>query len=718
MSLQDTDYWDIAHQIMEYAVDVSNQSSVRHAGKPILEIDEVVFLTHLYALRDQEDFESSLINKMLHSNSVVCLVGSRGAGKTSALRYSVNRLKQSGLPILSMTIDIKRIFNHEALRNLDVGAATTQFRHLIREQAMSHLFPNISGAKDFIAWALAGNPDESDSFDRSLVSDLYDQSMIIISEAQATRTTRLERRQALRLWLENDERRYASVFRQVSGRLRAAHVVQAATRLLPKAERVLLIYDNVDRIPAKFQPAFLEEVNDSQLSMGDTCTSVIAIRKENVRALEPRAGAGGDFLAYIGPQSEEYPAVLLPRTSADHIKNVLELRHQFSINLYHKHFGNPEAKRELGDVILERALVHTAVVKEFIEHSVQALANGSVRTIVAIYNAFIRYLLILERREILSLDSILSPTEVDEKHLQTLFFLWLKEMGHAYDIPLYDIHKRLDFDQAESFYRNASEHHLLLTCVLNLSPSDPANENKTDYPTFATVCTHMKSLGFSLRNVKNALGEMCARPGEQPRTLEFFESECSVDDLVMESAERLRLTPLGRELVSEVFSKVGYVWGFAYDQAPEEFRKGGRSYHEMDTINRISVLYEYANRRTRVHLLLMGLLAREWIPEFGDNWLATYRRRFGVGRKLQIERILVSAERFYAPVFAKFKSDNIFTNLRESYLSLLTNLERGHSVTDLDFEELDRSRNTIIRLKRIKEQRTRALLAKSCNKKS
>lgn len=677
-------YWSIVSQVIDYAVDTGVGTTVRHEGRTIVKIDLDKFIADLYVLRIDDDFEEVLVNRMMYSTPVVCLIGSRGCGKTSTLAYAVQQIRLLEPAWQCITLDIKSLFYQKGFDSLKPSDATRCLRCAIREQVMDYLFPLKKG-EEFIAWALAGPPDESDDFDRRLVADLADQSLSLLSKVRIASESRVVRRAAILDWFQHGEDRYGETFNKVVSDLRTAHVVQAAVRILPKTKRIVLIFDNVDRIPAQYQPNFMEAVNDEQIALGGLCTSVIAIRKENVRSLRPRDGAGGDYLAYIGPSDEAYPARLMPRTSIDHVKKVLEKRHGFVQTLYNACFAEYEQQLALKDA----DHLHNAVVGEFMTHSVHSLANGSLRTVIEIYRSFAEYLLVLVQQKYIKLEHLSGRSSKYAGYLQTLFFLWLKTQGSSHDITLYDMHKVMNqIDEVNDFTLNASEHHLLLACIFNLSPIDPGN--LTNYPTFGDVYERLQDLGFSFSKIHRAFLDMCSRPGDPPRLVEFCDREDRIEDLNENSECRVRLTTLGAEVVVEIFNKVGYAWELAEKWAKEN-RELRKVYFQLTRKERISILYDYLCHRARVHLKLMFVLKDRLKIKYEDQWLDAYRKIFGIRGKVQIERILESARRFYKPDFAE--AGNPFLGLLEAYRALLVRIGIEENFDELQLDELERFRN-------------------------
>ncbi len=673
-------YWDFLYKIMGYSVDSSSPNAPLHlAEKPIACIDERVFLETLYAPRSNEHFEERLIKYLLEAMPVICIAAGRGCGKTSAIRFAVNKIRASHPNTKIVMLDIKRVFDQRRFQDLNEANAARRFSEFLRAEIQGRLFPRPRDERDLLAWLLAGSPDEGiDDFDYSLVSDLHDVFVPVIAEALGESGTRQQRFTSLSEWFFANQSRYAAISRETLPLLRTAHVVQAGVRLR-NWERIILIYDNVDRIPANFQPRFLEVANDSQIAMGGHCTTAIALRKENIRRPDPRSGDGGDLIYVILPNDEEYPCLLMPKVGPEHVNNVLERRYAYSVELCGGHLA-PELLEQLDSLIKP---LHLGVVSEFLSNSINALANESMRNIVALYIGFVQYLQTLQHRGVLDFSGLLSGEREDERHLKTVFFLWLREQGSKYGVVLYDIlkGKELESDAAD-FASMASEHHLLMTCVLNLT-EELTRSSYATYPPFSTVYRRMEELGFSLDAVKTALREMCAPPGEQPRVIEFFRCECNVDDLTEKSEVPLCLTILGNELIKEVFSTVGYVWGQAYREYPKTIRN--RSYHTLNRAERIEVFYLYMRKMSMRHLRLLGVLRDESVQA---NWLQRYRRRFGVGERLQVERILESGAAFYGPTFGKIP--NAIELLREAYLVLQAQLVGGAKFEELDLSELDK----------------------------
>jgi hypothetical protein len=657
---------------MEYAVDAAGDTPIMLDSREVARIDVKWFIANMYRPWNDHAFETRLLNAMLSSVNLLCIVAPKGTGKTSAIRYVLNKLEHDHPNIGRILIDVKKSFDEESFATLSNETVITTFRAHIRKLVEAELFSGPDAGLELLSWALAGAPDDTDRFDARLVADLVDHSNLAIGEFNCRAPRRTDRRKQLATKLTNgaDYYRYGS---KIASELRTAHVIQAAISL-GKYSRVLVVFDNVDRIPVQYQATFLSVINDLHSALAGACVTAVALRKETLRF--PRPNHGGEFLTTMAlPNGDRYPCVLLPSNKEDHVRSILQMRHVYSFDLFKANATlTPEDQDELKDI----DPIHASLVAEFLTNSIQALANGSIRTTVELYSGFGEYLTELEDTGTRKVRDIL---RADPDHLHTLFFLWLRQRAADFGLLFYDVIKAdVDIHSAKQFARMASEHHLLLTAILNLARELPAGVA----PPLHAVFERMAMLGFSDEQITRALESMSSPP-PTPATIEFVDVH-GKPRLTRDSSDLVALTPLGEALITDLLDKVGYVWGKALKQAGID---DDRSYFSYNKFQRMRIFLDYARQLAKHHLRLLSLLRsrKEWMQRFEGEWLERYRRDFGVGRRLQVERLLDSARAFYAPCCEG--THNPFERLLAQYTELQQKVKRGEQYANLSIKELD-----------------------------
>lgn len=682
-------YWNVSEQILSYAPDEFTAFEISLGGVAVATINCDVFFDKIYAPRHVEGLEDRIIDVILGAPALICLIGPRGCGKSSTLYYVVRALREKRPATRVELFDVKVLYDnlpHDLTRE---NAART-FRQMLRENLNARLFRTPQEIRPLIAWLLAGPPDESDPFNPAAITDLADASMVALSRVNCDSDKRAERVLALSQWFLEKPVEYSNQLATLLPRLRAAHFVQGALRLgkiypqftrsAQPIDKFVLIYDNVDRIPAEFQPTFFEVISDKHLNLAGACTTVVGIRRENLKGESPHPNSGGDVFVAVEPGVLKYPAYLIPPDPGNHVKDILQRRHQYVLTLIRANIeGSANSWYES---------MHSAVIGEFIDNSIAPLANYSIRMIGALYVGFLEFLVRLSSHGLLPADTTVDKIlAAEEKYLQTLFFLFLRAKGDEYDIMLYDVLKEKGIDDfGDSFASMASEHHLLITCVLNLSRSTAVTRPWRDDPFVGTVVEYMRDLGFDEKMVTMALRDLVGDPGEQLRILELRDVRPPWTAADLPASARVRLTPMGTELITKIFHKVGYVWGSVYAHASLD-----RTYLELQRKERVRLFYAHVVGMAKRHLTLMTRLRAMW-PSVND-WLGTYRTKFGVEGELQVERIAGAAAGFYRSSFDE--SSNPFTMLKLAHTSLLDKLARGLDLHEDDLSEFNRGRALI-----------------------
>lgn len=683
-------YWVTLYQVMEYAVDAAECQQIYVGDSQACQLREADFLRSLYVQRAQEDYETQIITQMTQSAPVVCVAGERGCGKTSTLRFCIQYLKRHHPELRVVTLNMKALYDARHFDRISQDNASAVFRQVTRDQVLMDLFPSSGTANALLAWTLAGPPDEGDHFPQSLAADFHSLSLDALDDAGCSElTSRSARRRALESWLASHPKAKRRYRRRMRSLLRTAHIVRAFVATTD-ASKVVLVLDNVDRIPSELQPEFLVTCNDGQLSVQDACTTVIAIRTENMRGDEPRPGQYGDLITVILPDDEEYPAILLPRIGRRYVAQVLSRRQQFTKDLFsrskvesasgpsapHGPQVDPFASVEF------RALdpIHQSVLREFSDNAVHNLSNGSMRITLSLYAGFVRYLAKLISRNLLDM-KYLSRAD-PERHLHTLFFLWLRSKGDVHGVAMFDI---LQLSASEGsrahFAQIVSPEHLLLTCIWNLISEKTAPDNQPSYPTWAVIVDRMTMLGFEYPRIREALGSFMSVPGEQPRAIDVFRRSIKPEQLQSDSSVRVRLTPMGRELVTRIQHKVGYMWGSAVEDPERPIKE--RSYFALSRHERMLQLHAFLRRLGVRHLEALATLRREWYPRYREEWLGHYVGRFAVEDRMQVERMLESAGKFFGRDFPNEESSP-FWQLYEGYEKCLNEVEKGTPFAEID----------------------------------
>jgi|GEM_PF-6295126 len=680
------DYSEFMRTVMEYAVDSAPEAAVTLAGREVAQLTEKVFVNEFYVKWPDKVFEEGLYQRMLTSTQLTCVAAYRGCGKTSALCHVVSRIAEEHVDtVRPVIIDIKQLYDDGVFSPLTdnptpeiLSHAYQIFKTEIRRVVQMRLLPGPANTIRILAWALAGPPDATDRFVDFLVAGVIDLSDRAVMAAHAISKTRRERMAAIAHSLESDER-FETFHDATMEHLTAAHIVRAGMAIRGW-KRVVLVFDNIDRIPISYQIKFMEAVNDAHNALAGACGTVVAIRRETLRRHAPRANEKGDPIDIIAPNAADYPPLLFPNTQAAHVRGILQRRHDYCIKLYQNNTLN-------ADVEIQKVIaLHSSVVDEFVRDSIHALANGSIRALAKIYTGFFRY---VHRAESANITRGQDPRN-DEGHLQTLFFLFLRDNAKDYGLIYYEIVRSdADFATSVTVPDLASPHHLILTALLNLTKDLPEATEGENGATFQQLVQRVKQLGFDFETIREAIDEMHADTGEPPRTIEFTDSDPDISKLQENSQLKLRLTPLGHVLVTSLLHKVGYIWGQAYDGyiRSSTRKEATKLYYELDAGERVQIFFSYVRDLALAHLKLLSLVRAELQNRYKLSWLVAYRAQFGVSEQFQVQRLCASAAAFYQPHFnPAFR--NPFSVLRQIYDQLVDDLVRGVEHRQLDVNRL------------------------------
>jgi hypothetical protein len=666
-------FWSLARQVLDYGADKAETYRLLAEGVDFGTITKTDFLEHLYKPREEElAIEKRLAHRLLNSTSLLALASGRGCGKTSLLIKAAALLddsqREKGHGVDIAYINMRRLYDRHNLFSLQDQDAPLRFQQVLEETVRDSLFPEISDERTLAAWLLAGGPDHSEQFDRLLLSDLRDiASSIQVRGEVSDLPTRKKRWETLAKRFQEDGPLFLDAKRLLEPKLRVAHSV-VARGFIGGISKVILLYDNIDRIPNHTHRGLLLQVADNQqTALGTLATICIAIRTENLLGswqAEPR----GSFVDLFLPNNVSYPGLILPKASGSFLSDILEARYSFAQRRFTE-------RRQNSPFLPPDTVIHKVIVDQFSACSMHDLTNESVRAACRLYVEFMRYLYQLSADNTIDFRTKFHK-ERDINYAETLFYIWLRAYGHVADIHLYDL-----FDEDESARdggTRASPHHFILTAIENLSNETGSESFPRNMPDIGRVFRRMSYLGFSEEECRRALHEMAAGTGDA--TTGTIEIHCPGFEggllplNALTSSVRVRLTLLGKRLVGEVFSKVGYSWSLAYSALHRDDNAADQAYFRHSTLERVSILLGYIEDLAAKHFNFMAGVRDQWPTTPEGQWLDVYRRYFGVGNRLQIERIYTEAAKFFNGPLRPYGLSRLFDDFGGIYQVALSRL--------------------------------------------
>lgn len=691
-----SELWELYMAVASYSPDLSDETEVTFLDS-VWHISQSQYLSSLYVPRDGGSFEDRLATRILHASKVVCLAGERGAGKTSALLAVRSRIEQEMRSVKFEIIDMRKQFD-----TVGFGATVTRsssgqqegpfvraFGDLVCDVLTARLFPSTGDIQRLVSWALSGPPDAGSGLPIDGLAGLHHLYADADSLAQwPAGLARQQRQEMLLQALKGNRAEYDRLRALVWPRLRTSHVIHAFLALgHPAWSKVVVVLDNVDRVPSELQTWFLAACRDIQVTCGRAASTVVAIRTENVSGVD---AAEGDerFLEIVAPDGVRYPAVLLPSLETNHTSQIFEKREAYATRLVQEHdagtkSGQPSTRSPVHEY-------HAAVVREFIEHRVYELSNSSIRTLLSIYTAFMQFLQTAARRthpgSTRPLLELAELTRDDGRYLETLFFLWLYERGNAMCLPIEQIIEN-DLKIGERrFAEAAPPRYLLLTCIHNLESERAPLGARSPGVRWSHVVERMEQLGYHYDDILSTLVSYLSPVGEPAGVLQLSRRELAPESIRKDGSERVSLTNMGRSLIQDVITRVGYIWGVARRQTSTG--QDGKSYFEFTREERARHVYDFCKSVARDHLWALSLAGGELKKSNRTRpWTQLYRRQFGVARKLQCELILDSATLFYVHLFAE-AAKNPFVQMGREFSRLFERLEVQETLEETDYAAL------------------------------
>lgn len=673
--------WNTHKQITNYAVDSTAQRQIV-AGTTTFRIKREDFIDELYVNRTNDVFEKSLLTALQTNGPLFCIVGARGQGKTSALHWAQSQLSRNSDGIRTIiivdirklsdiTIDSDRRSDATTLNNLSSNPVL--FRDVLRRKLLIDLFPK--GRHAFIAWALAGLPDMSDSFDENLLIEFEDYAEVFRQDHDIHQSSRRHRMDAIETLLLADKTLYGSASAIIVPACRPAHVLQAYSSL--KGKSLAIIYDNVDQLTVANQVALFREAEIIHAALASSCSTAIAIRDEAVRYTRVASGGGGAAIQVVLPNQSVHGGILLTESAPDYIRSIVNKRYALS----------RKRSSDTTDAGFNPDRIHEPVLDGLVAMEAIRLVNQSVRNFLVLYSEFLAF----------CHDRVLAKKlNINDKgNIETVFFLWLFQNGSRFGLEMQDVLQVLpdrpgDFDTKVS----ASAHHLLLTCLYNLESAavvDPTGRA----PTCAKVMARMQQLGFSPATIRNAIAELSGTNNGEKKAIEFVELDPTPEMLSPDSQHRMRLTCCGRELITRTYSRVGYVMGRVLQVERRGTHAGGGAagsidyfgiYDTIPAAERRDMFLRFLVTQMRKHEALLLSIKDTFAEKHGTDWIAVYKSKFAVDGMLQLHRIIDQAQRFFAHLASADKDP--FLIAADKYTEIIRNLQSGQRLVEIKWQKM------------------------------
>jgi hypothetical protein len=706
--------WDLEVALGSFTPDLIDEFILSFAEgeyKRTISMDE--YLDELYVERKEEKFEIDLKKEAPIAPRILCVAGERGSGKTSALEFVRKKLSESDPDLLFIRLDLKELYDvffTTLLKNAAKERVSVEeqyesaIRELIKLHLISSLFNEASSYRELVVWACAGPPDDTDKFNGNLVLEFMTTYRLAALRAKCETDDRTTRKKKIRtLFLRNPEF-YQECMLEIDKVVRSPHIINAYLSVYKSKSRILIVIDNIDRIRVEFQKYFLIACRDLRMNMGTYGSITVAIRIENIKEKIPRIPGDDHFFDFIMPDNQKYSGLLLKPIMAEHMEEVLRKRDTFTKKIIGEY-----DKKNRSDILQkhgeEVSNILNSIVKDFVENAVYALANDSYIVLLKVYVEFMRYIATLKNYNYFSYDQL--SREKEDRHLQTLFYIWLQENGPNVGIPLHNIIDYKDNSDSLKVEDIGSAQHILLTCIYNLTKENASKELKGVYPQWKTVVSRMYWLGFSYNKIIEALRTFLTPLESPPGAVCFVSREVSYEEIIVPTSQKdsygisdncedqIKLTSMGHELVRNVLHKAGYIWGIAYRS--EEIRIPKKDYTSFSRKQKARHVYNFTKILAKRHLKFLYAVAISRKDEEINNWLNRYRREFGIDNHLQVERILSSAGLFFDSLFSRQADNenqkfitNPFKIMGMEYSALVDKIASGIPLEKLNLAELNR----------------------------
>jgi hypothetical protein len=633
------EYWHLLRTVTAYSVDLDPEVRLTIPGKAAGALDEAEFYESLYVLRDEGHFEAALIRELLHGSSAICLTAGPGAGKTSALRFSLRQLQNMNLPYRIVSLDIARCFSSSILQDVSRPGGRAAITDFLRRHVLSVLFPSWRELDVLVAWCLAGPPDDSDPFHYALTAEFHDVFAKAGHLGVPDTPNRRSRTEALATMLLESKATLGEIPTLVLERIRLPHMIQAAISIPGGISRLVFAVDNIDRLPTEAQRVLFSDLIDTQRAVGGSLALVFAIRREGLQSLLREPGEGGYVPTFL--TSAVGPTSLLPRTRGRDMYKVLAQRINYVDALCGLAAGEAGAATSVGASVSGVASrLSELTARGIVRIALHRLSNGNLRATMALYLEYLRFLEgcgAVPDQEM----SMESPS------VDTLLYLFLRRCGADYGLRFFEnVYPDVSSSASASFHDCVPVPYAVLVALLNLQLGGGSGADRRSSPRLGDLMDGLGELSYPSKAVVEAVAMLSFSGGASGAEIEVLEG--AAEDIAAGRPDvRIQLTEKGQELISKLYWKVGFFWLTA------AMRKGSGSedpvamYLRLGIEQRARLVHEFLVERADTELRLAAIVGRQWRSVFGRGWMQRYRQRMGIGKALPVEMMLGSAHTFW-----------------------------------------------------------------------
>ncbi len=720
-------------------IDPDDDEEANRPGRP-LATQFFDFFGEFYEPR--KEAETHLIKALRQRDSLLCLIGGQGAGKTT-LGYQVrNEIQKKSPSTFIVFLDLKYETFNRAIDTSTPRRLEDSLRSRLCGMYLDRLFrfsrEDIEHRATLWAYLLDKSVGKPDNL-LSTFEPLQDQATRLLRMYDARH--RGKPKISVREWLKaadaSGDQEVSNLTKAVDEKLEFSHLAHAAWRLREVTSQLIWL-DNIDSLPDDVQSEAVDAVKRIYHPVSELVAMLVAVREENifrdhdivdtpappfetrVRLDMPRTPDGGAFFpGQDMPIAEErflhaMMAKRLRATRRYQELRVAKLREDKEKLKSAAKPSNADINR-LADIDADLGDLEPVISPMRFQHVLDAAqrlqeAMSHERAIYIANNSLRNYMFIVRD----TLADMFREEEVNgfppglnypSWHLATLFLRRVRHSLRRYQVGMYDVIRQSeDYTQVSSGGVSCVLPYLILTTVWNLTLRSQAVQNRYGYtPLVADVIRTLQPLGYQPDQIRRAMHEQYLRNNTRQNLIDFRTRTmiCQPDEIDHEFFKYM--TPHGKCLLVRTGSSFGYLYdclrGVEQGDQPDMLARALTNLNVDEIIER---LLPYLCDMAEVHCQSLrhirdeGILgSRGWLEryyvEFGTPHLDPYARSSTGGRVINNIRRTLLVEGILGGLISFLKKESSARDrvylLANALASAASDLERGRD-PDLRFRSV------------------------------
>lgn len=688
----------------------------------------------------REEAETFLIKALRKRNSLLCLIGSQGAGKTTLGYHVREQIAKQWPSTFIVFLDLKY---ETATRAIDISSPQSledTLRQRLITEYLQRLFPygRVMMEHRVALWAYLLDAEVKKPLNLlSTFAPLQDHAthLLRIHDARHREDPPISVHGWLTVADQAGDVEVSNLTKEVDAKLEFAHLSHAAWRLRD-VTRQLIWLDNIDSLPDAVQADAVDAVKRIYHPVSDLLAMLVAVREENIfrdhdiddapapphdtriRLDMPRTTDGAAF----------FPAHDIPIASEKFLHGMMAKRLQAARSYQEKRVAELrelKAKLEsvgdlsdadterLADVDADLADLQPVISPSRFQHVLHAAdrlqtAMSHERAIYIANNSLRNYLFIV--RDTLAdvfredeVNGIPPGVNYSDWHLATLFLRRVRNAPRRYQVGMYDVIRQSDdYAQVSSGGVSCLLPYLVLTTIWNLTLRSQTTQNRYGYtPRVADIVKTLERLGYTADQVLRAMHEQYLRNNTRQNLIDFRTRTMLRTPSEIDKDMVAYMTLRGKCLVTRTGSSFGYLYdclrGIEYADQPDMLARKLTTLDVDDVINR---LLPYLCDMAEVHCQSLrhirdaailgerGWLERYYV-EFGTPQLPPYARSSAGGRMIKGVRRTLLVEGILGGLITFLRKESSARDrvhiLANAVADVVNELEAGRDPADPKF---------------------------------